>query len=154
MQKEDLKVLSGLKLLIMYDEPEALDVTKEILSFYGAEVIICTEVLEGLEQLQTDKPDVILCDLGTFPVKGYQFLWAVRNLPVGKGRDTPAVALSVWSRREVLAKAINAGFQGYFCKPVEFSALVEMIAGLARKQQDLKGKQASNIQSAQDSYRG
>jgi CheY-like chemotaxis protein len=148
MQTEDLRVLSGLKLLIMYDEPEELDVTKQTLSFYGAEVIACTEVSEGLERLQTDKPNVIICDLGTFPVKGYQFLWAMRNLPADKGRDTPAVALSVWSRKEVLVKAINAGFQRYFCKPLQLSALVETIAGLARKQQDPKGKQASNIQSA------
>ena len=134
MQTEDLQLLSGLKVLIMYDEPVALDVTKEILSFYGAEVIACAEVSEGLERLQTDKPDVIICDLGTFPVKGYQFLWAMRNQPVDKGRNTPAVALSVWSRREVVAKAINAGFQRYFCKPVQLSVLVETIAGLAGKQ--------------------
>jgi CheY-like chemotaxis protein len=134
MQPEDPKLLSGLKVLIMYDEPEALDVTEQMLSFYGAEVITRAEVLEGLERLQTDKPDVIICDLGTFPVKGYQFIWAVRNLPEDKRRDTPAVALSVWSRREVRAKAINAGFQRYFCKPVQLATLVETIAALAGKQ--------------------
>ena len=134
MQTEDLTLLSGLKVLIMYEEPERGDITKEALSFYEATVIACSRVTEGLERLQTDRPDVILCDLGTFPVKGYQFIWAVRNLPADKGRDTPAVALSVWSRGEARVKAINAGFQRYFCKPVQLATLVETIAGLAGKQ--------------------
>ena len=134
MQTEDLTLLSGLKVLIMYEEPERGDITKEALSFYEATVIACSRVTEGLERLQTDRPDVILCDLGTFPVKGYQFIWAVRNLPADKGRGTPAVALSVCSRREARVKAINAGFQRYFCKPVQLATLVETIAGLAGKQ--------------------
>lgn len=134
MQTEDLTLLSRLKLLIMYEEPERGDITKEALSFYKATVIACSRVTEGLERLQTDRPDVILCDLGTFPVNGYQFIQAVQNLPPDKGGDTPAIALSVWSREEARARAINAGFQRYLCKPVKLSTLVETIADLAGRQ--------------------
>jgi hypothetical protein len=40
-------LLSGLKVLTMYQEPEAIDVTKQALSFYGAAVITCRRVTEG-----------------------------------------------------------------------------------------------------------
>ncbi|SEO32851.1 hypothetical protein SAMN05216404_11771 [Nitrosospira multiformis] len=37
MQTEDLRLLSGLKVLIGDDEPGALDTTKRMLSFYQAQ---------------------------------------------------------------------------------------------------------------------
>ena len=134
MQPDDLTLLSGLKALIMYDGPEGLDVTKEALSFYKATVVACSRVTEGLERLQTDRPDVILCDLGRYQVNGYQFILAVRNLPPDKGGDTPAVALSVWSREEARTRAFNAGFQKYLCKPVLLATLIGTVAGVAGNQ--------------------
>lgn len=134
MQSKDPRLLSGLKVLIIDDEPEALDVTKFMLSFYQAEVVPCLTAAQGLEQLQTHRPDVIVCDLSMPQVNGYQFIQAVRNLPADQGRDTPAVALSVLDKDEAQAKAINAGFQRYLCKPVRLVTLVETVAGVAGNQ--------------------
>ena len=134
MQTEDLRLLSGIKVLIIDDKPEGLDVTKFMLSFYQAEVIACLSAAEGLEQLQAHRPDVIVCDINMPQVNGYQFIEAVRNLPSDKGRDTPAVALSVLSKDEAQTKAIKAGFQGYLCKPVRLVTLIKTIAGVAGNQ--------------------
>ena len=128
MQSEDPRLLSGLKVLIIDDEPQALDVTKFMLSFYQAEVIACLTATQGLEQLQTQRPDVIVCDLNMPQVNGYQFIQAVRILPADKGKNIPAVALSVLDEGQAKIKAINAGFQKYLCKPVRLMTLIQTIA--------------------------
>ena len=133
MQK-DLALLSGLKVLIVDDEAGALDVTKRMLSFHQAQVIVCLSAVEGLKQLQAHRLDVIVSDIIMPRIDGYQFIRTVRNFPSEKGRDIPAVALSVLSEGEAQAKAINAGFQKYLCKPVRFSTLIETVAGVARHQ--------------------
>ncbi|SEN96481.1 Response regulator receiver domain-containing protein [Nitrosospira multiformis] len=131
MQTEDFALLSGLKVLIVDDEPGALDVTKRMLSFYQVQVIVCLSADEGLKQLQAHRLDVIVSDIIMPHVDGYQFIRAVRNLPADKGRDIPAIALSVLSEGEAQVKAINAGFQKYLCKPVRFAALIETVAAVA-----------------------
>lgn len=127
MQK-DLRLLSKLKILIVDDEPGALDVTKRMLSFYQAQVIVCLSAAEGLKQLQAHRLDVVVSDIIMPRIDGYQFIRAVRNLPAGKGRDIPAVALSVLSEGEAQVKVIDAGFQKYLCKPVRFATLIGTIA--------------------------
>lgn len=134
MQTKDSNFLSGLKILIIDDKPEGLDVTKSMLSFYQAEVIPCLTAAKGLEQLQAHKPDVIVCDLNMPQVNGYQFIKAVRNLPPDKGGNTPAIALSVLGRDEAQTKAIKAGFQEYLGKPVRLVTLIGTVAGAAGRQ--------------------
>lgn len=134
MQSDGLNLLFGLKVLIIDDEPEALAITKLMLSFYQAEVIPSLNAAKGLEQLQMHRPDVIVCDINMPQINGYQFIRAVRELPVDKGKDTPAVALSVLGEGEAKIKAINAGFQKFLCKPVRLATLVETVAGMAGHQ--------------------
>jgi CheY-like chemotaxis protein len=112
MQTEGSSLLSGLKVLIIDDKPEGLDVTKSMLSFYQAEVIPCLTAAEGLEQLQAQKPDVIVCELNMPQVNGYQFIKAVRNLPADKGGNTPAIALSVLSKDESADQSDQGRFPG------------------------------------------
>ena len=128
MQTEDLRLLSGLKVLIVDDEPGALDVKKRMLSFYQAQVIVCLSAAEALKQLQAHRLDVIVSDIIMPRIDGYLFIRAVRNLPAGKGRDIPAVALSVLSEGEAQVKAVSAGFQKYLCKPARFATLIGTIA--------------------------
>lgn len=134
MQTADSSLLSGLKVLVIDDKPEGLDVTKSMLSFYHAEVIPCLTAAEGLEQVQEHKPDVIVCDINMPQVNGYEFIQAVRNLPADKGGETPAIALSVLDKGEAGAKAIKAGFQEYLCKPVRLLTLIGTVAGAAGRQ--------------------
>jgi CheY-like chemotaxis protein len=131
MQTEDLALLSGLKVLIVDDEPGALDVTKRMLSFYQANVIVCLSAAEGLKQLQAHRLDVIVSDIIMPHIDGYQFIQAVRNFSPDKGSDIPAVALSVLSEGEAQVKAIDAGFQKYLCKPIRFATLIGTVAGVA-----------------------
>src|SRR3954454_14197231 len=101
----DNRSLSGLKVLVVDDEEDALTLTKLMLGLFGAEVITSLTGAGGLEQVQIQRPDVIVSDITMPHMDGYQFIQAVRNLPAHKGKHTPAIALTALARREDQARA-------------------------------------------------
>jgi CheY-like chemotaxis protein len=131
--------LFGVKILIVDDEPDALELTKLMLTLNHAYVIAAANAADGLEQVQIHRPDVIVSDIGMPCVDGYQFIRDVRNLPAHTGGQTPAVALTAFNRAEDRMRAINAGFQKHLSKPFELGALIDMIAGMTGKNKPLNG---------------
>ena len=105
-------------------------ITKLMLELHGAEVITSLTAAEGLEQVQTQRLDLIISDISMPHIDGYQFIQAVRNLPNCKGKDTPALALTAFSRSQDRARAFDVGFQAHLSKPVSLQVLVEAIAGI------------------------
>lgn len=118
-------LLSGVRVLLVDDEEDALTVTRLMLELYGAVVATAPAAVEGLEKVLTHAPDVIVSDISMPQMDGYQFIRAVRSLPAHRGRDTPAVALSALScsREDIL----DAGFLICLSKPV---LLQELITGV------------------------
>lgn len=123
--------LAGMTILIVDDEPVALEITKLMLTLYHAQVIAAVTAAKALEQIQMHRPDVIISDISMPRMDGYQFIREVRNLPVHIGGGTPAVALTAFGRIEDQERAINAGFQRHLSKPVELHALIDTIASVA-----------------------
>lgn len=103
--------LTGMRILIVDDEPDMLEVTKLILSHFKADVIAVTNAIEGLSQVKRQRLNVILSDIGMPHMDGYQFIKEVRRLPDHQGGQTPAVALSAFNRPEDRTRAFEAGFQ-------------------------------------------
>ena len=131
MPRRNLTLLSGLKVLIVDDEPEALELTELMLSFYGAQVITCLTAAQGFERLGTFSPDVIVCDINMPQMNGYQFMQTVRNFSTDKNRNTLAIAHSALGKEEAQTYALRAGFQRYLCKPAQLLTLLETVAELA-----------------------
>jgi CheY-like chemotaxis protein len=119
--------LSGRKVLVVDDEEEILVVIRLMLELHGAEVITSLTAAEGLEQVQTQRLDLIISDISMPQMDGYQFIQAVRNLPADKGKDTPALALTAFSRSQDRERALNAGFQAHLSKPVSLEVLIHTI---------------------------
>lgn len=122
--------LSGLKVLVVDDEEDVLILTRMILGLFGAEVITSPTAVEGLEQVQRQRPDAIISDIGMPYMDGYQFIQAVRSLAAHSGRDTPAMAVTAFNRPEDRARAFNAGFQAHLSKPFSFELLIETVASI------------------------
>ena len=75
------------------------------------------------------KPHFAFVDIGMPGMDGYETARQIRMLPEGK--DIVLVALSGWGRDEDRRRAIEAGFDRHFVKPMEIDAL-ENLLGLAR----------------------
>jgi PAS domain S-box-containing protein len=124
--------LDGLRVLIVDDDPDSLEVLSVMLGHYGAYVYAASSVAEALIAFPRCKPDVLISDLGMPGEDGYSLIRKVRAFSPENGGRIPAAALTAYVRREDREQALSAGFHTHISKPVEPAVLAEAVAGLAR----------------------
>jgi PAS domain S-box-containing protein len=125
--------LDGLRVLIVDDEPDTLELLKVGLGQCGAEVVTTRTVAEALEAITTVAPDVLISDIGMPDEDGYSLIRRVRALPVESGGRVPAIALTAYARVGDRMQALKAGYQMHVPKPVELAELVAVTASLVRR---------------------
>ena len=123
--------LSGVKVLVVDDQPDACELVARLLSECGATVVTARDAPQALAMLQDDHPDVLLSDIGMPGMDGYELLRRVRSLDAAHGGCTPAIAMTAFARSEDRTRALRAGFQVHVAKPVEPSELVATVASVA-----------------------
>ena len=119
--------LDGVHVLVVDDDLSTRELLTEALGTTGARVTAADSAPHALEQLSTAGVDVIVSDIAMPGEDGFWLMERIRALPGELGR-TPAIALTALARREDRARAIAAGYQMHFAKPVE---LGELQAGVA-----------------------
>ena len=131
--------LQGIKVLVVDDEHDALDLLKVVLTGASAEVLIASSADEGVALLKDSHPDVIVSDIGMPDRDGYEFIRQVRGLTSAGGGKTPAIALTAFARSEDRARAMLAGYQVHVSKPIEPRELVATVKSLAESRVDRGG---------------
>jgi two-component system CheB/CheR fusion protein len=108
--------LQGIRVLLVDDSAETLELFAELLQMEGAEVDSVTSAGEALEGLAGPAYDLLVSDLGMPGMSGYELLTRLRqsSLP---NRNVFAIALSGYSREADVDKAVRAGFQLHLSKP-------------------------------------
>lgn len=119
--------LKGVSILVVEDDPDALDVLTLGLGAVGAIVRTAGSAEIALTLLETWRPDVILCDIQLPGVDGYRFLELLRANP--HLRTIPAAALTgvAGLPREHIP---NASFEKHLTKPSKLPAIVMALATL------------------------
>jgi signal transduction histidine kinase len=123
--------LSGLRIVVVDDEPDARDLVQRILAECRAEIFTAESAAEALELIEDKRPDVLLSDIGMPQVDGFELLRMVRALGEARGGKLPAIALTAFARSEDRTRALRAGFLAHVSKPIEPSELVATIAAIA-----------------------
>jgi len=123
--------LSGLHVLAVDDEPDALELIRQMLHRSGAVVAQAASAKEALAQIDRRPPDVLISDIGMPEADGYALIRQVRNLPPDRGGAVPAIALTAYVRDEDRARMIAAGFTSHVPKPVEAPELIRTIGHLS-----------------------
>ena len=123
--------LEGLNILIVDDEPDALDVITVELAQYGAKVTGVTNAEEALKAFEKRKFDLLVSDIGLPRMDGYELIRRVRKQEEGREKRIPAVALTAYARVQDRMQAILAGFSTHVAKPIEANELVTVVASLA-----------------------
>jgi signal transduction histidine kinase/CheY-like chemotaxis protein len=126
-------ILQGLRVLVVDDEPDALDLIRVVLERGGADVTAVGSAAEAMRRLEELSHDVMLCDIGMPNEDGYGLVRRVRALGPERGGSTPAIALTAYAGETDRALALEAGFQLHVPKPIDPARLVELVAGLAVK---------------------
>jgi PAS domain S-box-containing protein len=124
--------LRGLRVLVVDDQPEILELLEEILAPCGATVVTCDSARAALARLRAWRPDLLVSDIAMPGEDGYWLIRAVRELAPEQGGATPAVALTAYVRVDDRLRVLEAGFQQYVPKPVEPDELRAVLAGVVR----------------------
>lgn len=125
--------LSGLRVLVVDDDLDTLEILQLMLSQYGAEVRTSDSSANAFETLLDWKPSVIVSDIGMPVEDGYTLIGKIRDLSPKQGGHIPAVALTAYVSDGDKLQALAAGFQTHISKPVEPIFLAETLAALAKR---------------------
>jgi PAS domain S-box-containing protein len=125
--------LDGLRVLVVEDDPDTLDMLSFILATRGAEVITASSTAEALKGFERSQPDVLVSDLAMPDQDGYDLIKYVRSRGRERGGNIPAVALSAYTRAEDRTRALAAGFQMHVSKPVDPDKLIAVVASLTHQ---------------------
>jgi CheY-like chemotaxis protein/nitrogen-specific signal transduction histidine kinase len=121
--------LSGLRVLVVDDEPDTLELLKRVLGDSRAQVAAAPSVEVALATLSGFEPHVLISDVSMPGRDGYELIRAVRTTV--SPAQLPAAALTAFARPEDAERAREAGFQVHLSKPVEPEQLVKAVALLA-----------------------
>ena len=125
------RALHGLRVLVVDDDPEALELATAILSGAGARVRVSPTAAEALAILREWRPDVLVSDIEMPGEDGYSLIRKVRALGASDGGATPAVALTAYGRMHDRVLSLTAGYNMHVAKPVDPGELTAIIASVA-----------------------
>ncbi len=129
----DFTRLSKRKLLIVEDQPENRLVIKGYLKRCPYELVFADNGEIGLEKFKTDKFDVVFMDLQMPVMNGFESTRLMREFEKNERKSqppTPIVALTAYTSKSDIDKAIEAGCNDYIAKPVGRMDLINYIESI------------------------
>ena len=121
--------LSGLRVLVVDDHIDTLDMMRVALEFCGAAVMVSNSAREGLQAVVRYGPDIVLSDLAMPEEDGFWLLDQVRSLRPQAGEGLPVIAVTAHARRYGYEEILRAGFDGLIRKPVDPVSLCDDVRG-------------------------
>ena len=125
--------LTGLRVLLVEDEPDSAELFRRVLEGQGATVELSADATHAYEAMTEAPPDVLVADIGLPGEDGYSLLRRVRALPPQLGGDVPAAALTAYAGPVHAERARQAGFALHLAKPVTPDELVSAVASLVQR---------------------
>ena len=109
-------LLKGMKILVIDDEPDSLEVAMTLLEMYDALVFTAADGLEGLAKAKEHQPVFIISDLSMPVMSGWEMLTELRNDTLTM--NIPVIALTAHAMQGDRNRALAAGFHNYLIKPL------------------------------------
>jgi signal transduction histidine kinase/ActR/RegA family two-component response regulator len=127
--------LSGVHVLVVDDDEDALGSMATLLTTCGATVTTAASTREALEVLQRGgkQQDVLVSDISMPDVDGYALMRTIRARSSGDAAIVPAIAVTAHAGAMGRQLALAAGYRLHLSKPVGQDELVAAVAELARR---------------------
>jgi len=136
--------LAGLRILVVEDEVDALELLRIILTRAGADVATAASSAEAFERLQAFRPNVIVSDVAMPGENGLSLMRRIRALDAEQCGATPALALTAYTRAEDKTAALEAGFTTHLGKPIHPEELISAIANLVHPDRNTSRSRAAD----------
>ncbi|HLL23460.1 MAG TPA: hybrid sensor histidine kinase/response regulator [Kofleriaceae bacterium] len=111
----------GLRVVVVEDNPDLLELTCEALVTAGCEVMSACDGPSGLALLVEQQFDVAFVDIGLPGIDGYEVARRVREA----GSDARMVAMSGYGQEQDRERALAAGFDLHLTKPVSMRMILQ-----------------------------
>ena len=115
------------RILVIEDNPINLELMTYLLRAWGHEAISATDGQAGLDVVRADPPDLVVCDIQMPGLDGYEVARALKA-DAALAR-VPLLAVTAFAMVGDHDRALRAGFDGHFSKPVDPA---QFMAELAR----------------------
>lgn len=125
--------LEDLRILVVEDELDALDLLAIDLREHGAQVTGVASASEALELLGKEHFDLLISDIGMADTDGYSLIKQIRKQETSEEERIPAIALTAYARAQDRLRAISAGYNSHVAKPVDIRELVSVVKCLTGK---------------------
>lgn len=119
------------KILYVEDNEDNIYVVSRRLRRNGYEVIVARDGAEGLAQVKSQVPDLVLMDLGLPVIDGWEVTRQLRG--AAETAAIPIIALSAHAMPEDRERALAAGCDDFIAKPTNFPRLLDRIEALLRE---------------------
>lgn len=121
--------LSDWQVLVVDDEQDSLELVHGILEYQGVPLIVGHRTAdEALKTIRDMKPTLIIIDLALPGMDGWSLLTELRKQP--HLTDVPCVAITSYHTMGLANKAIEAGFDAYFPKPINATSFVRELESI------------------------
>lgn len=124
--------LKRLKVMIVEDEQGIRDSMAEALEMIFGEIITAKHGDEGLKKFKKYSPNIVVTDISMPIMDGLDMTKEIKDISA----STPIIALSAFSEKEKLLKAIDVGIDKYLLKPIDMDELIVSITELAKRKID------------------
>jgi CheY-like chemotaxis protein len=114
------------RVLVVDDNSDSAESLAMLLQISGNETRMAHDGLQAVEAAERFRPDVVLLDIGLPQLNGYGAARRIRDQPWGK--TMVLIALTGWGQDEDRRQSQDAGFDAHLVKPVDYSALMELLA--------------------------
>jgi PAS domain S-box-containing protein len=119
----DISSLAGVRVLLVEDKDDALEILTAALQQMGMTVKEARSAGEALARLDEARavgalPDIIISDIGLPDEDGYRLMQKLSLRDAMSGGDIPVIAVTAYGRPEDRARALAAGFRQHLTKPV------------------------------------
>ena len=129
----EAEVLRGARVLLAEDNEINMEISTELLSGAGVEVIQAWNGREALDAFAASEPgsvDAILLDMKMPEMDGCEAARAIRALDRADAREVPIVAVTANAFAEDVASTTAAGMDAHVSKPIDFTVLCHTLATL------------------------
>jgi len=117
-----------MKLLIVDDEPENVELLSRRLTRRGFQVVASFSAEEAIRKAISEQPALILMDIKMPVMDGFEATRRLKADPATK--SIPIIALTAHAMQEDRDKALAAGASEYESKPVDLERLLQKIQQL------------------------
>ena len=144
-----------IKILLVDDEPDILEIVGYNLSSGGYRVFTATNGVEAIEVAKKELPDLIILDVMMPKMDGVEACEQIRKIP--ELSNTIITFLTARSEDYSQVAGFDAGADDYITKPVKPKVLLSKVKGLLRRSTIDKGESTAinlgNLMINRDEYK-